>query len=168
MQIYIIESGAYSDYTVHGFCTTEEQAKQACASLNGSLCNDFSEYLENYVYTYSCLDCFDSDCSLPILYLFRFAFRHVDKAHAWIGRCLVSEPYLVHAHFSRVKKSSDGFLVDVSVRANDNYLATKAAQDALYKHLASEAEALADHARRLAEDLGRSGCFPAAEAGDNA
>lgn len=153
MQIYIIESGAYSEYTVHGFCTTEEQAKQACAKLNGYLCNNFTWYLENYAYTYSCLDCFDSACSLPALYFFRFAFRHDNKAHAWTGGCLVREPYLVHAHCSRVKKDSDRFLVDVSVRANDKDLAAKAAQDALYMYLASEAEAQADHARRLAEEL---------------
>ena len=66
--IYIIEAGAYSDYYVLGYCSTEEQAKKAVAFHNRGNTNDD--------YRYSELDCLDDEAAqvdkIYVVYDFRY------------------------------------------------------------------------------------------------
>lgn len=62
--VWAIFSGEYSDWEVHGFCETEEEAKQVCAEMNANYdifgCDEYyyekidrmHKHMENGVYEY--------------------------------------------------------------------------------------------------------------------
>ena len=148
MKIYAIESGEYSDYCVHGYCTSEEQAMQTCAFLNQEIFNGrASVYIENYVYTYQELECLDRKQPVPILYFFRSSFSYNSSAGSWAGR-IDHGPYMTHSPCEQVSKRGPTYFVDITVRNNDRSLAAKAAQDVFYKYLAAQAEGYLESAQR--------------------
>lgn len=144
MKIFAIQSGEYSDYCVHGYCTSEDQARQACARLNPSRVR--SDYISDE-YTYFEMDCLDSAQLVPILYLFTFYFTHSANQAAWLGHPEEMEPILICSHCSKaVKVSAGAYRVFITVRENNVALAAKAAQDALYKQIALDVEGMASTA----------------------
>ena len=141
MKIFAIQSGEYSDYCVHGHCTSEDQARQACARLNPSRVE--SSYISDE-FTYFEMDCLDSAQLVPILYLFTFYFTHSAKHAAWVGRPEEREPIVICSHCSKVVKLRESaYHVFITVRENNVDLAAKAAQDALYNQIALDVESMA-------------------------
>ena len=137
--MFIITSGEYSDYTVHGYCTTEEKAREYCAKCN-------SEAPDNYSITeYEEVDCLDLAESVPILYAFHFIAKFDSMARAWKVQShkYYKNSVIVSRHITDVSRGKDFYDICVTVRENDEELALKAAQDALYKQRALEAEEFA-------------------------
>ena len=58
MSVFIITSGSYSDYYVHGYCTTEEEAERYCFVMNNMKRNQYDDS-----YEYEEIECFDGKYS---------------------------------------------------------------------------------------------------------
>lgn len=137
MSVWIITSGEYSDYCVIGYCTTEEQAIQVCASHNAKKTKwgDPYEYAE--------VECMDGNWVVgPVFYRYGFTFRR--SGETWVlsnGANRGDDEHTVTAKTERnvvfqKRGAVDWAFVTVTVREPKAELAKKAAQDALYEKLA--------------------------------
>ena len=142
-QIYIITSGEYSDYCVHGYCTTEDKARERCAMLNNRA--NANDHLWATYHEYEAIECLDADEHPALLYLFHVDFAFDTSSRTWKVWNKPKSPTLVTEHAStavRVKYSNGirRYKVVVTVRENSEKLALKAAQDILYRQIAFDIE----------------------------
>ena len=139
MSIFIITSGHYSDYTVHGYCTSEDAAKKYCAFANTENKWDLYEYRE--------IDCFDDFANEveKIYYKFSFFFVRHEYKNVWSIYSRSDETLEVAKPSSCVKfvkaqyaSEKDGVKVSLAIDENNSQRAEKAAFDMLYKWLAEQ------------------------------
>ena len=139
-EMYLIMTGEYSDRRCMGYCTTEDEARRYCAVKNSA--GGYDEY--DYEAA-ECLDgkvCGDSEAGVTVKVSFRW----------WGGEWRMDRVYHLYLdlrHPPRVRRGIGEIVVDVWMREYDTERARKAAQDALYEHLAQNVEMGTSESRDL-------------------
>lgn len=133
--LYAIASGYYSDWTIHGYCTSKEEAYDYCAVTNRGYYPILMKHLT------------PGTKEIPRhIYEYRFSFRQ--RNGSWIpdeyDECRAEIRYHIPSDtqpsISRDARDSAWPYIEVSVlsRRLDVKAAEKIAQDYLYKYLAEQ------------------------------
>lgn len=141
MSVFIITSGCYSDYCVHGYCTTEENAKKYCALQNSGEAGRWDAY------EYEEIECYDDSASKvdELFYQYNFFYVRHEYKNEWTCVSQSDEPLVVavkntSAKYKRAKYAGErsGVSVTVCTKTDDKEKAKKISQDILYQWLASK------------------------------
>lgn len=141
MSVFIITSGCYSDYTVHGYCTTEENAKKYCALKNSG---NYSRYDQ---FDYAEIECLDDPANAVNQIYYQFVFRFKRHEYKNIWECFSREESMMVAaktascKWCRQRYATDplGYAeVTVTAETDDFKKAQKIAQDVLYQWIAEQ------------------------------
>lgn len=140
-KVYIITSGCYSDYSVHGYCTTEVNAKKYCALKNSGEHGRWDQF------EYEEIECLDDTATEVDRLYYQFVFRFARHEYKNIWTCVShEEPMEVVVKTTtckwrknKVAGALNGYAeVTVSTETDDAKKAQKIAQDVLYQWIAEQ------------------------------